>query len=54
MGRLRIPVDYVAGTSMGAIVGALGITGKSPEHVEGMLKEIDWDPIFRDLSERKE
>ena len=54
MERLRIPADYVAGTSMGAIVGALYAMGKFSERIEGIFTEIDRDMILRDSSARKE
>ena len=47
-------MDYVAGTSMGAVVGALYAMGKSPEDIEGIVEEIDWDTIFRDAPRCKE
>jgi NTE family protein len=38
----HIPVDYLAGTSMGGLVGGLYVTGKSPDEIERLVKEIDW------------
>jgi len=35
--RLRVPVDYVAGTSMGAIVGGLYSSGMTPDEIDGRL-----------------
>ena len=32
-----VPIDYVAGTSMGAIVGALYAAGYSPEEMEAIV-----------------
>lgn len=34
-----IPIDYVAGTSMGAIIGALYASGYSPGQLEAMVRE---------------
>jgi NTE family protein len=51
--RLRVPVDYIAGTSMGAIVGGLYATGMNPDDMEKLVNEIDWDDIFRDLPDRE-
>jgi NTE family protein len=39
----RIPVDYVAGTSMGALVGSLYATGMSPAEMRQFVESIDWD-----------
>jgi NTE family protein len=41
-------VDYVAGTSMGAIVGGLFAAGVPPETMEAWLRDADWDDLFRD------
>jgi NTE family protein len=38
----RIPVDYVAGTSMGGLVGALYAMGYSPGEITELLHSIDW------------
>lgn len=46
--ELRIRPDYIAGTSMGAVVGGLYAAGISAEDIEAQLNEIDWDRVFRD------
>lgn len=38
----NIPIDYVAGTSMGAIVGSLYAMGYSPDDMEKLLKSDDF------------
>jgi NTE family protein len=50
--RERIPIDYVAGTSMGAIVGGLYASGLSADEIERVLNSIDWDDAFVDKSPR--
>jgi NTE family protein len=50
--RERIPVDYVAGTSMGAIVGGLYASGLSADQIEQVLNSIDWNEAFDDKSPR--
>ncbi|MCA0176668.1 MAG: patatin-like phospholipase family protein [Proteobacteria bacterium] len=42
----RIPVDVVAGTSMGAVVGGLLARGMSPDEIEAALAQVDWDHVF--------
>ncbi len=42
----RIPIDVVAGTSMGGLIGGSYATGMTPDEVEGMLAEIDWTVMF--------
>jgi NTE family protein len=54
-----IPVSYLAGTSMGGLVGGIYATGRSPAEVRELVGEIDWDKVmsdvtpFRDLSFRR-
>ena len=50
----KIPIDYIAGTSMGAIVGALYASGLSADELEKVLTSIDWDDIFSGDPERKD
>src|SRR5574344_382099 len=37
----NIPIDYITGTSMGAIIGALYAMGYSPDEMEELLKSDD-------------
>lgn len=46
--EMRIPVDCVAGTSMGSIIGGLYASGMSPDTMEKTLARIDWLEVFRD------
>src|SRR6201987_4237030 len=43
----RIPVSYVAGTSMGGLVGGLYATGNSPAEIQTLVDGIDWDIVLR-------
>jgi NTE family protein len=52
--ELRIPVDYIAGNSMGAIVGGLYASGMTPAEIEHELKTIDWVDVFDDAPPRPE
>jgi len=40
--ELRVPVDCIAGTSMGAIVGAAYSTGVSANDLAKVVSEVDW------------
>jgi len=57
--RQRIPVDVIAGTSMGAIVGGLYASGMSAAELEDLVGSLDWaaalsdDPSREDLSFRR-
>ncbi len=52
--RERIPVDVIAGTSMGAIVGGLYASGMSAQEVEAEVGRLDWDNVFASRVERRE
>jgi NTE family protein len=43
----HVPVDDVAGTSMGSIIGAMYATGMSPAEIQEFAHKIDWDQAFR-------
>lgn len=48
----NIPIDYIAGTSMGATVGALYASGYSPAEIKTITENLDWNAAFRDDVER--
>ncbi|MCC7494058.1 MAG: patatin-like phospholipase family protein [Fimbriimonadaceae bacterium] len=45
----RIPVDYVAGTSMGGIVGAMYAMGHTPDELQALLGEMDWTALLQPM-----
>jgi NTE family protein len=42
----RVPIDLISGTSMGGLIGGSYATGMTPDEIETMLGEIDWDEMF--------
>ncbi len=46
--RLRIPVDCVAGTSMGALVAGAWGAGLTPAALRGEMGKANWDELFQD------
>jgi NTE family protein len=52
--RMRIPVDAVAGTSMGAVVGGLYAAGLSGDEIESALRALDWQELLRDRAPRRD
>ena len=46
--RERIPVDAIAGTSMGSVVGGLYAAGYDAEEIEAILGQLDWKDLFED------
>src|SRR5258708_23615294 len=55
----HIPVDRVAGTSMGSIIGAMYASGMSPAEIQKFAEAVDWDeallpePTYRQLGYRR-
>lgn len=43
-----LPIDFIAGTSMGSIIGGLYAIGYSPETMIRLIKEQNWDMIMSD------
>ena len=50
--ELGVPIDYIAGTSMGAIVGGLYASGLSSDELATAIISIDWNDIFDDKPPR--
>ena len=50
--ELGIPIDYVAGTSIGAIVGGLYSIGYTPEQLEIIVKQTNWIELLTDKISR--
>jgi NTE family protein len=44
----HIPVDYVAGTSMGGLVGGFYATGMSPDELKTLIEGMEWRKILSD------
>ena len=42
----HIPIDLIAGTSMGGLVGGAYAAGMSSDELEAMLGRTDWDEMF--------
>ena len=47
-----IPIDYIAGTSMGAIVGGLYAVGYSANEIDSLVKLQDWNLLLSDRVKR--
>ncbi|MCC7460912.1 MAG: patatin-like phospholipase family protein [Gammaproteobacteria bacterium] len=50
--ELRVPVDAIAGTSMGAVIGGLYASGMSGRDIAALLSSVDWQDAFRDRPKR--
>ncbi len=52
--RQHIPIDCIAGTSMGALVGGLYASGMTSAELEEMIKVLDWRLLLNDTVPRQE
>jgi len=48
----NIPVDFIAGTSMGAFIGGLYSVGYSIDSLETIVRSIQWNNMYFDAIER--
>ena len=51
--ELRVPVDCIAGTSMGALAGGAYAAGISPADIEDLVGRADWIGMFDDTAGRQ-
>ena len=52
--RMHIPIDAIAGTSMGAILGGLYASGMSVAELEQLVADLDWGDAMSDEPERSD
>ena len=52
--QMRIPIDCIAGASMGAIVGGMYASGMSPDDMERYLIEMNWWDVMKDKTSRRD
>lgn len=50
--REKIPVDFIAGTSMGGIIGGLYACGYSAQDLEKLALQINWQDLFSNAPPR--
>lgn len=50
--KYKIPVDYIVGTSVGSIVGAMYSTGYTPEEIENVVFNLDFMDLFSNTEDR--
>ena len=51
--RMRVPIDAIVGTSMGAIIGGLYASGMTPDELQELITELDWSDPLQDTSARE-
>jgi NTE family protein len=52
--ELHVPIDAIAGTSMGAVVGGLYASGLSPKEIAAAMTAIDWQRAFSNRPPRNQ
>ena len=51
--RIGLKVDYIAGTSMGSIVGGLYAAGYTPQQIKAILDRVEWNEVFSSKPQRR-
>ena len=52
--ELQVPVDFIAGTSMGAIIGGMYASGYSASEIHDVLTGMDWEAAMLDQPRRED
>jgi len=52
--EMHVPIDCVAGTSMGAVIGGLYASGMTAAQIDETIRSVDWQEAFRDSPPRRE
>ena len=52
--ELKVPIDCIAGTSMGAVVGGLYASGMTASEIDATMRSVDWQDAFRDAPPRRD
>jgi len=52
--RMRIPIDAIAGTSIGSVVGGLYASGLTAAELETLASSIDWNDALSDTPRRED
>jgi NTE family protein len=52
--QMQVPIDCIAGTSMGAVVGGLYASGMTVGEIDATIRSLNWQEAFRDSPPRRE
>jgi NTE family protein len=44
--EIGLPIDYIAGTSMGCIMGGMYALGYSADEILSIISDVDWDKLI--------
>lgn len=51
--EIGMPIDYIAGTSMGSIVGGMYALGYSSDEILDIISSVDWDRLISNEVDRR-
>ena len=51
--ELRVPIDSIAGTSIGAIVGGFYVSGMTVQDMQTLVESLEWEEAFLNQTPRK-
>ncbi len=51
--EIGLPIDYIAGTSMGSVVGGLYALGYSSDEILEIVRNVDWNKLMSNNVDRK-
>lgn len=49
-----IPIDYIAGTSIGSLVGGMYASGYNADQIDSLMRSQNWGTLLMDKTERKQ
>jgi len=51
--ELRVPIDYIAGTSVGSAIGGLYASGMSVPELKALMESLDWQDVLSNRAQRR-
>jgi NTE family protein len=51
--ELRVPIDEIVGTSIGAVVGGFYVSGMTVQEMETLVESLEWETAFLNATPRK-
>ncbi len=51
--ELNVPVDFIAGTSIGAVIGGFYASGMTADDIEGVINSLEWEAAFLEDTPRE-
>ncbi len=49
----NIPIDLIAGTSIGSMIGGLYASGYTPDELQSLMNTIKWQDLYKDEASRR-